>query len=120
MLVHAATTESKICFSASELKCNVDDTFPIDRITRIVGSRFEASGLDRTDSRIAETVTEVAGDTQSLDGTSGRDAKTNRDDSFNMKLLGLRGVLWLGFKDNLGSALRGCGRGTCGLWQRRR
>src|SRR5258706_12347351 len=37
-----------------------------------------------------------------------------------MKLDGLRGVLWLGFKENLGSALRGCGRGSDRLRHGRR
>ena len=88
-------------------------------MTRVVGGRLKASGLNGANGRVAEAVSEIAGDAQYLDGAGGRDAKTNRDDAFNMKLDGLRGVLWLGFKENLGSALRGGGRGSGRLRHRR-
>src|SRR5216683_3722836 len=106
MLVHAATTGQKLCFSSSELKCDVDDAFPIDWATRIVGGRLKASGLYGADGRVTEAMTEIAGDAKDLDRARRGDANPDGDIAFDMKLLGLRGVLWLGFKDHLGSALR--------------
>src|SRR5580704_514326 len=50
-------------------------------------------------------MTEIAGDAQYLDRPRRRDANPDRDIAFDMKLFGLRGVLWLGFKEYLGSAL---------------
>src|SRR5258708_11812688 len=119
MLVHAATTGQKLCFSSSELKCDVDDAFPIDWVTRIVGGRGEARGLNGTDGRVAEAVAEVTGDGQYLDGPGRRDANSDRDIAFDVKLLGLYGVLGLGFKENLGCAL-GCRSGGSGWLRHRR
>jgi hypothetical protein len=75
MLVPAATTGQKLCFLPCELESDIDYTFPIDRITRIVGGRFKTSGLDGADGGIAETVTKIAGDAQYLDGPRRRDTK---------------------------------------------
>ena len=101
----------KILLLPCKLKCDIHDAFPIDRITRIVGGRFKSSGLNGMDGRIAETVAEIADNAQYLDGPGGRDPDPDRDVAFNTKLLGLRGVLWLGFEENLGPALRGRHRG---------
>src|SRR5258705_8581901 len=79
-------------------------------MTRIVGGRGKASGLNSADGRVTEAMTEITGDAQYLDGPRGRDTNSDRDTAFDMKLFGLRGVLWLGFKENLGCAL-GCRRG---------
>src|ERR1700719_3359560 len=97
-------------FSSGELKCDVDDAFPIDWVTRIVGGRLKASGLNSTDCGVAEAMTEITRDAQDLDRPRRRDANPDRDIAFDMKLFGLRGVLWLGFKEYLGSAL---GRRSC-------
>src|SRR5580704_10932043 len=110
MLVHATANRQKL-FLSGELKGDVDNAFPIGRITGCVGGRFEASRLYSSDGGVAETVAEVAGDTQDLNSTGGRNTETDRDGAFDMKLDGLRGVLWTGFKENLG-----CGTGCDGRW----
>src|SRR5277367_1620010 len=116
MLVHATTAKQKIVFLSGELKLNVDHAFPIDRTARIVGGGLKASGLNRTDGRITEPMAQVADHSQDLNGARRSDSNLDRDVAFNMKLFGLGGVLWLGFEENLGSAL--CrGRGwACRLW----
>src|SRR5438445_6383379 len=78
-------------------------------MTRIVGGRGKASGLNSADGRVTEAMTEITGDAQYLNGARRGDANSDRDIAFDMKLFGLRGVLWLGFKENLGCAL-GCRR----------
>src|SRR3982074_3433795 len=64
-------------------------------------------------------MTEIAGNSQYLDGARRRDANSHRDIAFDVKLFGLRRVLWLGFKDHLGSALGGC-RGRANWLRHRR
>src|SRR5438309_9240237 len=66
-------------------------------------------------------MTEIAGDAQDLNRPGRRDTNSDRDIAFNMKLLGLCGVLRLGFKEHLGSALRCRRTGSCWLrhWRRR-
>jgi len=103
MLVHEATKRTNFCFLSSELKGNVDYTFPVDRITGCIGCRLETSGLNGMNCGVAKAVAKVASDPENLDDTGGRDAKTNRDGAFDMKLDGLRGVLWTGFKQNFGA-----------------
>src|SRR5271154_1376011 len=75
-------------------------------MTRCIGGRLKASGLHGTDCRVAKTVAEIAGDAQNLNGSGRRDTKTNRHDTFDMKITSLFGVLWLGFEENLRSGLR--------------
>src|SRR5260370_36732393 len=65
-------------------------------------------------------MTEIAGDAQYLDRPGRRDTNSDRDITFDMKLFGLRGVLWLGFKENLGRALGCRGGGSDWLRHRRR
>jgi len=103
MLVHEATKRTNFCFLSSELKGNVDYTFPVDRITGCIGGRLETSSLNSMNCGVAKTVTKIASDAENLYDTGGRDAKTNRDGAFDMKLDGLRGVLWTGFKQNFGA-----------------
>src|SRR5260370_29354737 len=89
-------------------------------MTRIVGGRGKASGLDSADGRVTEAMTEITGDAQYLDGPRRRDTNPDRDIAFDMKLFGLRGVLWLGFEENLGCALGCRRRRSYRLWHRRR
>src|ERR1700733_1091622 len=110
MLFHATANGQKL-FLPGELKGDVDNAFPIGRITGCVGGRFEASRLYSSNGGGSETVAEAAGDTQDLNSTGGRDTKTDGDGAFNMKLDGLRGVLWTGFKQDLG-----CGTGCDRRW----
>src|SRR3984885_3195468 len=108
MLFHATANGQKL-FLPGELKGDVDNAFPIGRITGCVGGRFEASRLYSSNGGVSETVAEVAGDTQDLNSTGGRDTKTDGDGAFNMNLDGLRGVLWTGFKEDIGRGT-GCDR----------
>ncbi len=54
---------------------------------------------------------EVAGDAQDLYGSSGGDAKTNRDGAFDVELDGLGSVLGARLEENFG---RGLGDGAAG------
>ena|ERR1700677_1394202 len=96
---------NKICFLSSELESYIDNTFPIDRMTRSVGGGLKAGGLHGVDGRVAKSVAEIAGDAENLDSTRGRYAETNRDNTFDVKVASFCGVLWLGFEQNLGCRL---------------
>jgi len=75
---------NKICFLSSELESYIDNTFPIDRMTRSVGGGLKAGGLHGVDGRVTKAVAEIAGDAENLDGTRGRDTEANRDDTFDV------------------------------------
>jgi len=108
---------NKICFLSGELESYIDNTFPIDRMTRCIGGGLKAGGLHGVDGRVAKAVAEIAGDAENLDSTRGRDTEPNRDDAFNVKVASFCGVLWLGFEQNLRSRFSRCCRRTSGLRQ---
>ena len=61
---------NKLLFLFGKLEDDVDDALPVDRITGIIGGRFKASSLNGPNSRVAKTVTEVAGDSKHLDSAT--------------------------------------------------
>src|ERR1700761_8022874 len=93
-----------------ELECNVDDTFPVDGVSGSVGCRLEACRLNSANGGIAETVSEIAGDAEHLDGAGGRDPETNRDGPFDVQLQSFSGVLRLGLEEDLGGRAGGLNR----------
>jgi hypothetical protein len=108
----------KNCFLSGELESYIDNTFPIDRMTRSVGCGLKAGGLHGVDGRVAKAVAEITGDAENLDSTRGRYAESNRDNAFDVKVASFCGVLWLGFEENLRRSL--ChSRGWAGwFWHR--
>jgi len=60
---------NKNCFLSSELESYIDNTFPIDRVTRCISSGLKAGCLYGVDGRVAQTMAEVAGDAKDLNGT---------------------------------------------------
>src|SRR5271163_3812484 len=109
---------NKICFLSGELESYIDNTFPIDRMTRCIGGGLKAGGLHGVDGRVAKAVAEIAGDAENLDGTRGRDTEANRDDTFDVKVASFCGVLWLGFEENLRCSLGHCRRWAGWFWHR--
>src|SRR5260370_18003770 len=94
MLVHKVAQGKGVNPALScELEGDVDDTFPIDGMTRCVGGRLEASCLYGTNGRVSKPVAEVAGDTKDLDRTGGGVTKANGDGPFDVGLDGLGGGL---------------------------
>jgi hypothetical protein len=72
MLIQRTTTGKQYRGSLSgKLEGNIYDALPINRISRRVGCWLKTGGLHGTDGRIAQTVTEVAGDAEDLHGASG-------------------------------------------------
>jgi hypothetical protein len=59
------------------LESYIDNTFPIDRVTRCIGGGLKAGGLYGVDGRVAKTVAKIAGDAKNLDSTGRRDAEPN-------------------------------------------
>src|SRR5260370_29783586 len=101
MLVHKVTQDKGVNPALScELEGDVDDTFPIDGMTRCVGGRLEASCLYGTNGRVSKPVAEVAGDTKDLDRTGGGDTKANGDGAFDGELDGFGGVLGTRLEEN--------------------
>jgi hypothetical protein len=61
-----------------------------------------AGKLNGTNGGVAKAMAEVADDAEDLNGAGRGDAQAHGDGAFNMKLDGLRGVLWAGFEENFG------------------
>ena len=83
--------------SARELESDVDDTFPVNRTTGVVDGWLEASSFDSIDGCFSKAMAEIAGDSDDLHASGGRDMDADRNNTFNVKTGGLCGVLRLRF-----------------------